>query len=102
MPRSCRSTSTRCARRPGVVGVLTGDDIPGDNDVSPVGKHDEPVFADGKVEFHGQPIFAVIAETRDAARRAATLAKVEYRDLPHVTDVGERDRGGRPAASPSR
>ena len=34
-------------------------------------------------------MFAVIAETRDAARRAATLAKVEYRDLPHVTDVAE-------------
>ena len=55
--------------------------------MSPVGKHDDPVFAEGKVEFHGQPMFAVIAETRDAARRAATLAKVEYRDLPHVTDV---------------
>ena len=57
--------------------------------MSPVGKHDDPVFAEGKVEFHGQPMFAVIAETRDAARRAATLAKVEYRDLPHVTDVAE-------------
>ncbi|MFO1211045.1 MAG: xanthine dehydrogenase molybdopterin binding subunit [Amaricoccus sp.] len=70
---------------PGVVDVLTAVDIP-HNDVSPVGKHDDPVFAE-KVEFHGQPIFAVIAETRDAARRAAKLAKVEYRDLPHVTDV---------------
>ena len=64
---------------PGVVGVLTAADIPGDNDISPVGQHDDPVFAEG-VEFHGQPIFAVVAETRDAARRAATLAKVEYRD----------------------
>jgi xanthine dehydrogenase large subunit len=73
---------------PGVVGVLTAPDVP-HNDVSPVGKHDDPVFATGKVEFHGQPMFAVIAETRDAARRAATLAKVEYRDLAHVTDVAE-------------
>ena len=73
---------------PGVVDVLTAADIP-HNDVSPVGKHDDPVFAEGKVEFHGQPMFAVIAETRDAARRAATLARVEYRDLPHVTDVAE-------------
>ena len=66
---------------------------PGHNDMSPVGKHDDPVFAEGKVEFHGQPLFAVIAETRDAARRAAKLAKVEYRDLPHVTDVAEAMRG---------
>ena len=74
---------------PGVVGVLTRRRHAGHNDISPVGKHDDPVFAEGKVEFHGQPMFAVIAETRDAARRAAKLAKVEYRDLPHVTDVAE-------------
>jgi xanthine dehydrogenase large subunit len=73
---------------PGVVGVLTAADIP-HNDVSPVGKHDDPVLAEKMVEFHGQPIFAVIAETRDLARRAATLAKVEYKPLPHVTDVAE-------------
>ena len=74
---------------PGVIGVLTADDIPGENDVSPAHKHDDPVFAIDKVEFHGQPIFAVIAETRDAARRAAVRVKIEYRDLPHVTDVLE-------------
>ena len=33
--------------------------------------------------FHGQPMFAVVAETRDAARRAATLAKIEIeRETP--------------------
>ena len=55
----------------------------------PAGKHDDPVFAVGKVEFYGQPIFAVIAETRQAARQAAAKVKVEYRDLGHVTDVME-------------
>jgi xanthine dehydrogenase large subunit len=74
---------------PGVVDVLTAADLPGPNDVSPVGKHDDPVFAEGRVEFWGQPIFAVIAETRDAARRAAARAKVEYRALAHVTDVAD-------------
>jgi xanthine dehydrogenase large subunit len=73
----------------GVIGVLTAEDIPGENDVSPAHKHDDPVFAIGKVEFYGQPIFAVIAETRDAARRAAAKVKIEYQDLPHVTDVLE-------------
>ncbi len=68
--------------------MLTVADIP-HNDVSPTGKHDDPIFAEKTVEFHGQPIFAVVAETRDAARRAATLAKVEYKALPHVTDVAE-------------
>ncbi|MEM8689977.1 MAG: xanthine dehydrogenase molybdopterin binding subunit [Pseudomonadota bacterium] len=74
---------------PGVVGVLTAKDIPGHNDVSPTGKHDDPVFAGTLVEFHGQPIFAVIGKTRDAARRAASLAKVEYAKQHHVIDVAE-------------
>ncbi|WFU50038.1 xanthine dehydrogenase molybdopterin binding subunit [Sinorhizobium terangae] len=73
----------------GVVGILTADDIPGENDISPAHKHDDPVFATRKVEFHGQPIFAVIATSRDAARRAAAKANIDYRDLPHVTDVKE-------------
>jgi xanthine dehydrogenase large subunit len=81
---------------PGVIGVLTDKDIPGHNDVSPVGKNDDPVFASGKTEFHGQPLFAVIAETRDAARRAAQLAVVEYRDLPFVTDVAQAEEAGYP------
>src|SRR4051812_26393592 len=41
---------------PGVVLVLTADDIPGVNDVSSVGLHDEPVFPTSKVMFHGQPL----------------------------------------------
>jgi len=71
----------------GVVGVLTAEDIPAENDVSSVHKHDEPVFATTRVVTWGQPLFAVIGETREAARRAAKLAKIEYRELPHVTDV---------------
>jgi xanthine dehydrogenase large subunit len=81
---------------PRVVGVLAASDIPGHNDVSPVGRHDDPVFATGKVEFHGQPIFAVIAETRDAARRAARKAVVEYRDLPFVINVAQAEAAGYP------
>jgi xanthine dehydrogenase large subunit len=79
---------------PGVIGVLSAEDIPGENDVSPSHRHDEPIFAVGKVQFWGQPICAVIAETRDAARRAAHLAKIEYRDLPHLNDVRAAQAAG--------
>src|SRR5262245_11130771 len=72
---------------PGVVLVLTAADIPGVNDVSPIGAGDDPVFAADLVEFHGQVLFAVIAESHEAARRAARLAKVEYEDLPPVLTV---------------
>ena len=81
---------------PGVIGVLMAEDIPGENDVSPTGLHDEPIFATGTVQFLGQPIFAVVAETRDAARRAARLAKVEYEALPHATDVAAARAAGYP------
>ena len=76
---------------PGVVGVLTAADIPGDNDVSPTGRHDEPVFA----ETHGRvPRPADLRGRRRDARRGAArrrLAKVEYEELPPVTDVDELD-----------
>ena len=81
---------------PGVVWVITGKDIPGVNDVSPGGRHDEPLLATDRVEFHGQPVFAVIGETRDAARRAARLAKIEYRPLPHWLDVDTALANGGP------
>mgnify|MGYP001059163947 FL=1 len=87
--RSMDLSAVRAA--PGVVDVLTGSDVPGENDISPTGRHDEPVLAEGKVQFYGQPIFCVIARTRDAARRACRLAKVEYDELPFITDVSEAD-----------
>ncbi|MBR9899056.1 MAG: xanthine dehydrogenase molybdopterin binding subunit [Rhodospirillales bacterium] len=74
---------------PGVVCVLTADDIPGQNDVSPAHTHDEPVLPDGVVQFYGQPVFCVAAETRAQARAAAQLAEIEYEELPAVLDVAE-------------
>ncbi|NKJ09933.1 xanthine dehydrogenase molybdopterin binding subunit [Rhizobium sp. SG741] len=76
---------------PGVVTVLTHEDVPGVNDISPSNMHDDPVLAAGKVEFHGQPIFCVIAETREQARRAARLAKIEYDELPADIDIWDLD-----------
>jgi len=64
----------RIAALPGVVDVIVAADIPGQNDCGPV-VHDDPILADGVVHYLGQPVFAVIAETRDLARRAAALAR---------------------------
>ena len=79
---------------PGVVGVLTAKDIPGVNDISPTGQNDEPVFPTDKIQFYGQPLFAVIATTRDIARRAAKLAVMSYDILPHALDpIAAQDVG---------
>jgi len=81
-------------KAPGVHLVLTAADIPGHNDISPTGLHDEPLLAEDEVQFHGQPIFAVVAETRDQARRACQLARVEYEELPFAIDaISARDAG---------
>ncbi|MDB5812912.1 MAG: xanthine dehydrogenase molybdopterin binding subunit [Rhodocyclales bacterium] len=75
-------------RAPGVVKVFTAQDIPGRNDCGPV-IHDDPVLADGLVQFYGQPMFLVIADSHDAARRAARQAVVEYEALPAILTAQE-------------
>jgi xanthine dehydrogenase large subunit len=67
----------------GVVAVYTASDIPGVNDCGPI-IHDDPILADALVQYVGQPIFVVVADTHDQARRAARLAKVVYDDLPAI------------------
>ncbi len=71
---------------PGVVAVLTASDIPGLNDCSPsIGG--DPILADGEIMFHGQVVFAVVATTREAARRAARLAKITIEESPAAISV---------------
>lgn len=68
---------------PGVVDVITRDDIPGHVDIGPVFPGDPLLVGVGdEIEFHGQVLFAVAATSFDAARRAARLAEVECEALP--------------------
>ncbi len=70
---------------PGVVDVLVAADIPGENNFGPV-LHDDPILADGLVEFAGQALFAVAADSVGEARRAARLAEVDYEPLEAIVD----------------
>ncbi|HEY5598823.1 MAG TPA: xanthine dehydrogenase molybdopterin binding subunit, partial [Kiloniellales bacterium] len=78
----------------GVLAVFTAADIPGENDISPTHRHDEPVLAADVVQYAGQPIFAVAARTRDQARLAVRLAKVSYEPLPPVLSIEAAKRTG--------
>ncbi|MEP3844663.1 MAG: xanthine dehydrogenase molybdopterin binding subunit [Paracoccaceae bacterium] len=60
----------------GVVAVLTADDLPHSNDVSP-SIHDEPLLATQTVNYVGQPLFLVIANSHRTARYAARQASVD-------------------------
>ncbi len=75
---------------PGVVDVIAAEHIPGENQCGPI-VHDDPILAEGTVAYLGQPVFAVIAHTRDAARRAAARAKefLDIEPLPAVLTVRE-------------
>lgn len=75
-----------CYAFPGVVKVLTAQDVPGDNDIAPLTVGD-PLFADGKVEYLGQVVLVVAAEDPHTARLAAEAAIIEYRELPAIFDV---------------
>ncbi|WP_421723703.1 xanthine dehydrogenase molybdopterin binding subunit [Bauldia sp.] len=76
-------------KAPGVVDVLTADDIPGVNDVGPKTVGDEPAITPQQVMFHGQVAFVVLAETRDQARRAVPLAKITTAPTMPVIDVDD-------------
>jgi len=76
---------TEVLRSPGVVDVCVASDIAGDNNFGAI-VADDPVFADGLVQYVGQPIFAVAATTVDAARKAARKASIEYDELEAILD----------------
>ncbi|MCH8180183.1 MAG: hypothetical protein IIA02_10430 [Proteobacteria bacterium] len=67
--------------QPGVVAVLTAADIPGRNDCGAI-VHDEPILAEGELQYLGQPVFAVLSASRDTARRVAALAAQVLRTEP--------------------
>ena len=69
----------------GVVTVITAADVPGHNNIGAI-VADEPLFAEKEVAFHGQPLFAVVAESYLAARRAVRLARIDIKtEKPLVT-----------------
>lgn len=77
---------TAVAAAPGVVALAGAADIPGENNYGGAVK-DDPIFADGQVQYAGQPLFAVAATSHTAARRAARLARIEYQELPALLDI---------------
>lgn len=83
----------------GVVRVVTEKDIKGINDWSPsIGG--DPIFATKEIVFHGQVLFAVIADTRDNARKAARLAKVEVNEKKPLVSVADGKKAGAEVLDP--
>ena len=70
----------------GVHAVLSFKDIPGANQMGPV-IHDEPCLAERKVNFIGQAMFLIAAETMEIARKAEKLIEVEYEILKPILSI---------------
>ena len=75
-------------KAPGVVAVLTADDLPHANDVSP-SIHDEPLLSAETVHYVGQPVFAVVAETHLDARKAVRRAVIAYEQWPALLSIDD-------------
>lgn len=72
---------------PGVRGIFTARDLP-----QPVPRYgpvlaDRPMLAEDETTFPGEPVAAVVADTLDAARRAAALVRIDVEGLPAVLSV---------------
>ena len=84
--RVTRIDASQAERLPGVVAVLTRDDL---HDIHPYyGSlfRDQPIVAIDKVRHVGDVVAAVAAEERDVAEEALDLIEVDYEPLPAVFD----------------
>jgi aerobic carbon-monoxide dehydrogenase large subunit len=94
---------------PGVLAVLTGDDVAADGlggipcgwqvknkDDSVMVEPPHPALAQGKVRHAGDPVAMVIAETKAQAKDAAQLVEVDYDPLPAVAHLNDAVASGAP------
>ncbi len=105
--RIVRIETSEARALPGVVAVLTHADVPqnalrmelpGRMAEATAGAvlATQPVLAEDRVRFQGEPVAAIAAETPELAAEAAERVRVEYEPLPGVYDPAEALRPGAP------
>ncbi len=104
-------------KAPGVIAVYTAKDVPGVNNYGGI-VLDDPILAVDLIEYYGQPVFMVIAESHLLARKAARLGKYDLEVRTPIlsiddalaaksyvldpVDTGRGDAGAALARSPHR
>jgi len=83
--RIVRINTHKAAALPGVLAVLTHEDVPGKN-IHGLVYEDWPCLAAEKVRYLGDPVAIVAAETAEIAEEALKHIQVEYEPLPVVGD----------------
>lgn len=79
---------TEAEKQPGVAGIFTYKDIPGENQIGGI-VPDETLLAEEEVFFQGEPVAMVVAESETIAREARKKIKISYKELEVVTDPRE-------------
>src|SRR3989442_6269441 len=69
---------------PGVIAVLSHENAPR---LAPLEDAELAVFQSDVVAYHGQLVAAVVAETSEIARQAASLVVVRYEEQPHDVEL---------------
>ena len=88
---------------PGVVGVLTASDVPGDRLIGHIVKDYPVMIGVGEItRFRGDAVALVVAEDRDTLEAAKKLVKVEYEPLTPVLSPAEAMAEGAPAVHEGR
>lgn len=96
-----RSINTSRARAcPGVVAVLTAQDIPGANSIGPIIK-DQPILCTDVARYAGDAVALVAAETEAAAETALAQVEVEYEPLSPLFDPLKALEPGAPRVQPN-
>jgi len=75
-----------------VIAILTGNDF----HLNRWGTifQDQPILAVNEVQYAGEPIVAIVAKTREAARRAKSQIEIEYQELPAILTIEEAKKHG--------
>ncbi len=97
--RITRLDTSAASEMPGVLGVLTWRDIPGENQTGNV-IMDETLLAEDKVHYIGQPVAVVLADTPARAGAASGRIIIETESLPAVSDPREAMAMGELLAPP--
>src|ERR1019366_7957763 len=82
-----RRDASQARAMPGVVSILMAEDIPGHNNVGTF--HDEQLFADREIKYHGQVVAIVVGPSLRACRAAAEKVVVEYEPLTPLLGIKE-------------
>ena len=91
-----RVDASKAEKLPGVVAVITRDDLTGLSPYFGPVVDDQPVVATDRVRHVGEVVALVAAESREIAEESLELIEVEYRELPAVFDLLEAVKPGAP------